>query len=382
MGVLYLMSKAYSHLRDTVKGSQKAQVEHAKHSLLAAALLHDVGHGPFSHLFEPCMGINHEYWSIRIISDPESCIHRKLSKVYSNLPTDVCELIKGDKPSLPRWEKSLISSQLDMDRMDYLRRDSLFSGAGYGHFDWSRLITTMELHENDNESIDLVWPEKASMSIEEYIFARYYMYQNVYLHKTTRGFEVLLQAMWKRAKTLIDEGSPPELIPAIEKLWLNDPDDISVAEYLAVEEHSVLYQMQAWTSSTDSVLKDLATRFLNRDGFAMIDPPPVSDPLTEDRSEWESKVADALNDKDFKNASCYCLKDELKAKYLSPYRPEPEKGLQDMTNAIFIKSDNGQVLEVSESLPRLKAVIEMGMSSSKFKYYVPKSMRKIVQNIK
>ena len=89
----------------------------------------------------------------------------------------------------------LLSSQLDMDRLDYLRRDSLFTGAGYGHFDYFRLLNTFELHKNADGEREIVWPEKSMLAVEEYIFARHYMYQNVYLHKTTRGFEKILEAM-------------------------------------------------------------------------------------------------------------------------------------------------------------------------------------------
>lgn len=380
MGVLYLMSKAHRHLSQSVDQTRRQHVDAARPSLLAAALLHDVGHGPFSHLFEPCMGIDHEYWTVRILSDPDSCVYKKLVKVDEGLPQDVCDLIEGTKPTLPRWKKSLISSQLDVDRMDYLRRDSLFSGAGYGHFDWSRIITSVELHESDNSaSADLVWPERAAMAIEEYIFARYYMYQNVYLHKTTRGFEIVLQAMWRRAKELIELGKKPILLKEIEQLWLSDANALSVQDYLAVEEHSVLYQMQLWESETDSVLSDLASRFLNRDGFAMVRPPVPENQLTEDLRPWEEKVRKILIANGFDNPDYYCLKDELKAKYLTPYRPEPEQEQQDQTNAIFVKQDSGVVLEVSEFMPRLKAVVDMARPSNTTRYYVPKAVREEVQ---
>src|SRR6185295_12263625 len=105
----------------------------------------------------------------------------------------VAGLIDKDNHDYPCWQKNLLSSQLDVDRLDYLRRDSLFTGAGYGHFDYYRLLNTFEFVEEDDER-GIVWPEKSMLAIEEYIFARYYMYQNVYLHKTTRGFEKLIEA--------------------------------------------------------------------------------------------------------------------------------------------------------------------------------------------
>lgn len=107
----------------------------------------------------------------------------------------MAQLIDKDNVDQPSWMRYLLSSQLDMDRLDYLRRDSLFTGAGYGHFDYFRLLNTFELHINKDGEREIVWPEKSMLAVEEYIFARHYMYQNVYLHKTTRGFEKILEAM-------------------------------------------------------------------------------------------------------------------------------------------------------------------------------------------
>jgi HD superfamily phosphohydrolase len=114
-------------------------------------------------------------------------------------------LINPENNEHPSWQKYLLSSQLDVDRLDYLRRDSLFTGADYGHFDWYRLINTPELYDDGQSVRDIVWPEKSLLAIEEYIFSRYYMYQNVYLHKTTRGFEKMIEAMWRRARMFFDE---------------------------------------------------------------------------------------------------------------------------------------------------------------------------------
>ena len=189
LGVTHLMNIVLSHL--TQPGTP-AKVGSAWMALQATALLHDVGHGPFSHLFEPCLDIKHERWSIAVVLDEESEVHHILKREAPHLPGHVAALIDSKNTDYPPWQRALMSSQLDVDRLDYLRRDSLFTGSGYGHFDWQRLLTTVQFTDDET---DLVWPEKAALAIEEYIFARYYMYQNVYLHKTTRGFEALLQAM-------------------------------------------------------------------------------------------------------------------------------------------------------------------------------------------
>src|SRR5207248_5742343 len=138
------------------------------------------------------------------------------------------------------------ASQLDVDRLDYLRRDSLFTGACYGHFDWFRILHTFTLPEHPGKDRDLVWTDKAKYAIEEYIFARFYMYQNVYLHKTTRGFEKMLQAMWKRADQLRKDGADVNTNPVLERFWKTEkpePGKLAVADYLAVEEFTVLEQI-------------------------------------------------------------------------------------------------------------------------------------------
>ena len=152
------------------RASHAEKVKKPRQALLATALLHNVGHGPFSHLFEPCLGINHEQWSIAVIRDPSSEVHQVLKKQDAYLPAHVADLIDSDNSKHPAWQRALMSSQLDVDRLDYLRRDSLCTGAGYGNFDWHRLLTTVQFFEDET---DLVWPEKSALAIEEYIFARY-----------------------------------------------------------------------------------------------------------------------------------------------------------------------------------------------------------------
>ena len=246
-----------------------------------------MGHGPFSHVFEPCLGIDHEAWSGRIILE-DSKLNKVLRGVDPDLPKVVAALIDENNHNYPCWEKSLLSSQLDVDRLDYLRRDSLFTCAGYGHFDWYRILTTFQLHGPMNIERDVVWKEKAAFAIEEYIFARFYMYWNVYLHKTTRGFEKMLVAMWERARQLRATGRDVTLVPAIERLWSSAAP--AIQHYLAVEEFTVLTQIQTWTEHPDKALSDLARRFLHRERFVAIDVPESVDPMGRNLQEWEERL--------------------------------------------------------------------------------------------
>jgi uncharacterized protein len=265
-----------------------------------------------------------------------------------------------------------MSSALDMDRLDYLRRDSFCTGAGYGHFNWQRLLTTIELHNED-----LVWPEKAALAIEEYIFARYYMYQNVYLHKTTRGFEQLLQAMWRRANQLRLGGVDVQPNPVLEQFWKSEkpePGHLAVSDYLRLEEFTVLEQIQRWTTHEDKALADIARRFLNRDGFAMIEPPPPIDPLkSDDFGEWVPELHKLLLSKGYESPEMYCLQDKVELKYLRPYTEEKEPENQSSVNTIRIMVD-GKPKAIGQQMPRLSAVISK--TQDRVTFYVPKEIRK------
>src|SRR5262249_53328344 len=156
----------------------------------------------------------------------------------------------------------------------------------------------------------------------EYIFSRYYMYQNVYLHKTTRGFEKMLEAMWRRAKTFFEEGRDMALVPAIGEVWdaqamvaAGDPTGPTLRQYLAIEEFTVLTQIQNWTTNRDRALSDLARRFLGRDRFAMIEAPNFENPLAPDFEGWEAALNELVGRRaDYVTAGMYCLRDKVNAK--------------------------------------------------------------------
>lgn len=369
LGVLHLMQKMHDRI---LQICNEESVRLCRSRLLAAAVLHDVGHGPYSHLFEPCLGVDHEEWSIAIIRDKESGINQVLKKLDPSLPDTVSQLIEKDNYELPQWQKFLLSSQLDVDRMDYLRRDSLFSGAGYGHFDWYRLINTLEFYDRPDEHRDIVWPEKAVFAIEEYIFARYYMYQNVYLHKTTRGFEKLVEAMWGLAKKLRKDDTKVNLVPAIGDFW--DAGQPSVKQYLAIEEFTVLQQIQQWSKHADPALSDLARRFLNRDRFVMIQAPEPANDLDGGFDEWEDALKTCVKKAGFNPPEVYCLSDELKGKYNQPYFPEKDNDDISAMNAIrIIVQGAKEPVEISQLRKRLQPVTTE--IRDRYRYYVPKEVR-------
>ena len=370
LGVLHLTGLAFESLRNKL---DKAEVRRGREVVLAAAVTHDVGHGPFSHLFEPCLGIDHEQWTLKILRDEDSGVHQGLRRCDSALPGQVAALIDPDDYSPPAWQKSLISSELDMDRLDYLRRDSLFTGAGYGRFDWNRLITTMRPHPGEDGRLSIVWPAKSAFAIEEYVFARYYMYQNVYLHKTTRGFEQLLQTMWRRAKSLRDAGTNVPLMPRIESFWKAEAGaGADAGQYLEIEEFTVLGQIQLWADHDDASLSDLARRFLNRRPLACVKAPRTRG-LDDRLDDWEQALRDLVDgDAACGPADVYLQIDKKKPKYLQPYYSERDAEEQTDETAIRIL-DEDRLIAVDDFLPRLKPVTRR--KTPLRQYYLPHEIR-------
>lgn len=377
LGVMHLMMQAIQRLQDIY---DDAQIRRGRDPLLAAALLHDIGHGPFSHLFEPCLNIDHEIWSKRIILSEESDVYRILLEFDRTLPRTVADLIDKDNNDHPSWQKSLLSSQLDMDRLDYLRRDSLFTGSGYGHFDWFRLINSFELFIGIDQKRDVVWTEKSSLAVEEYIYSRFYMYQNVYFHKTTRGFEKMLEAMWIRARSLYEDGTDVFLVPVLKDFWKSaDPE---VPLFLKIEEFTILSQIQNWTSHADKSLSDLARRFLERKPFAMIESPDFVGEITPSHEAWKLDLLKLVGDRtEYAPTEMYCLEDRVKAKYNQPYFPEKEDDEQSVKNAIRIRVEGeARPVEISRLLPRLKSLSQEPLD--RIRYYIPKDLRNAANDLR
>jgi HD superfamily phosphohydrolase len=367
LGVVHLMQEALSHLAAT---RPEIRTDEVRQPLLAAALVHDVGHGPFSHLFEQFLEATHESWSCKIIRSPETAVHGILGQVEPRLPEMVAALIEPEHVAAPAWQRNLLSSQLDVDRLDYLRRDSLFTGAGYGHFDWFRILHTFSLEQCADGQYDLVWTEKAKFAIEEYIFARFYMYQNVYRHRTTRGFERMLQAAWAHAQRLHHDGVAIRLAKPVAALWQSSTP--SIRQYLALEEFVVLAQVQEWTEHADRPLSDLCRRFLNRNRFVPIEAPESGD--ANGAREWQQALEALAEREGFRPASLYVLRDDRETTSYSTYVPTKRRNDDRPFNAIRIQQEGAnQAVEISELLPRLQAVI--AESAPRVRCYVPRELR-------
>lgn len=231
--------------------------DYDKLCVMCAGLLHDIGHGPFSHSFEGVFGGNHEDMTIQMILE-ESEVHDILLEVHPDLPKDIASIIEHTHPNQILIQ--MVSSQLDADRMDYLLRDSYMSGTTYGHFDMSRILRTMRICDGK-----IVFKESGVQAIENYILARYHMYWQVYYHPTARSYEHLLQAVFKRVKDLYSEGFKFKADIAYLLPFLNH--HVSVKNYIDLDESSVFHIFKEFSKEDDFILSDLSSRFLNRKLF-------------------------------------------------------------------------------------------------------------------
>ncbi|MEO8042480.1 MAG: HD domain-containing protein [Acidobacteriota bacterium] len=231
-----------------------------------AALLHDVGHGAFSHVLEPILGFHHEDFTIETVLSDETEVGKLLDAFSRDLAPRVADIIRGT--FRPMALAQLVSSQLDADRMDYLLRDSLMTGVKYGIFDLEWIIKSIEINEADDQ---LYVSARGLYAVEDYLQARYYMFRQVYFHRTLRAAEIILQAILRRALQLFQEDKPVWHAPGTAFERILSGKKLRLKEHLELDDTDVLYYIKQWQKSSDETLADLSKRFLNRRLFKAFD---------------------------------------------------------------------------------------------------------------
>lgn len=261
LGAFHLMTRVLDRL------SEKHSIAEGAHTAArAAALLHDVGHGSFSHVMEKVLGFHHESWTVKVVQSQETEIGQLLASYSASLPGDVANIIEGKFQ--PAALAQLVSSQLDVDRMDYLLRDSLMTGAKYGVYDLEWIINALAIDESGDR---IYVAARGLYAVEEYLQARYYMFRQVYFHRTLRSAEAVLRSIFRRVLQLLETGEEVWYAPgtAFEKIVRHKT--LSLAEHLEMDDSDVIFHVKQWQQAADPILQDLSRRFVGRRLFKAID---------------------------------------------------------------------------------------------------------------
>ncbi|NTW96347.1 MAG: HD domain-containing protein [Erysipelotrichaceae bacterium] len=314
-----------------------------KLAVMAAALLHDIGHGPFSHIFETISKIHHESFTQKIILE-DSEVHRVLEKAQAGFSKTVASILDHTHPKAILTQ--FVSGQLDADRMDYLLRDAYFTGTSYGQYDIERILRTFKISHDK-----LTIKESGIHSIEDYIMARYHMYYQVYYHPVGRAVEAILIGFFKRLKDRVH--NDPSFINnyPMFKILIEKPE---LNAFYHLDEASCFYGFHLASESDDMILKDLANRFLDRDLFE------YQDVITDkQRDEIKTKVEKTYDSR------YYFYQDEMVSR---PYTPYSEEG-----SLIYISCADGSIKELSQVSNIVLAIVNAKPKDDK-KVYFPKEI--------
>ena len=320
--------------------------EYDKVCVMLAGLLHDVGHGPFSHAFEHVTNHSHEEYTAKIILGNTE-LNAILRAVSEKLPQDIVSIIQHTHEN--DILNQIVSGQLDADRMDYLLRDSYFTATSYGQFDLERILRTMRVRKTAEGRKVIVVKYTGIHSVEDYIMARYQMYWQVYYHPVARSYEAVFIQLFNRLKDIfkVDKDYFEDmkvLIPFLEK------SEVSVEEYFKLDENSLLYCCSLIQDKEDNIAADLAKRLQNRNLFEYVDY----------NEENLAQIKNMLKENNFDER--YYLKIEsIEASVYSPY-----KGRK-----ILIEKLNGDIVALEKASTIVESITK-GQTKKEGTIFFPK----------
>ena len=320
---------------------------------LCAALLHDVGHGPYSHTFEQIFNTNHEEITVEIITSPKTEVFKILNRVSEDFPFKVASVIMKTYPN-PQVVQ-MISSQIDADRMDYLLRDAYFTGTEYGTFDLTRILRVIRPYKGG-----IAFAMNGMHAVEDYIVSRYQMYVQVYFHPVSRGMEVILDHLLHRAKELYHQSNDTQDLNA-QLLTPFFKGNFTLEEYLKLDDGVLTTYFTQWTSLSDPILSDLSNRFLLRK-------PLKSATFSGNKKAPLIHYLKSLIEKVGFNTQYYTA---INSSFDLPYdfyRPEKHSH----RTQIEIMQKDGSLIELSKVSPLVAALA--GQTQGDERFYFPKEM--------
>ncbi len=319
--------------------------EYDRAACIAAALLHDLGHGPFSHVFERVSGVKHELLTYRVILDPQTQINRTLCDYDPSLPERVANLLQG-KPGRT-YLSDILSSQLDADRLDYLLRDNHMTGSQYGNFDIRWLLQAMTIETQSNR-LAVTW--KGVSAVEAYLQARYHMYRNVYFHKVVRAGEGMVKLALQRAKRMAvqDRLEWPRRDDPVYKTLLGQ--QLTMEEFAELDDVAVMQCFKIWTRSDDHLLASLCHGLLYRRLFKTIDLTRI---LENDKLDQVVSTAQSVIDQQG-GESAYCMFYDQPAD--TPYKASTLD--QEVASEIIVREADGSVGTLAEISPFIDGLVQ------------------------
>lgn len=362
IGAMQLFWKLFDRLGGDL-GVSNEERERLRKIGSAVVLLHDIGHGPFSHVTESVFNFKHAAVTKQVIC--ESPIASILKEAGID-PDDLPRIMDGTAPGNLGLLSQLISSQLDVDRLDYLVRDAYFTGIGFGNVDVERIIKTMILYDKDPLKGQAINLYKSRFSLESYILTRHLMYQAVYFHKATRSAELLLKNLMKRVQAVKDKADVPE-----ELSFVSEGRSPSAEEVTSIDDSLVYSQIWRWRKkSTDNTLRELCDRIIQRRLLKAIDIPPDRFAFMMEEGQ---KQLQALAAKHGIDSEYFCPYDSPTDTPYRPYSPKGPDDKQSVVTHIFLLDKDNKPKEISRASDVVKSLSDVQYAS--FRLYCPEEIR-------
>jgi len=372
LGVCHLaglyMDQLYDYYKDNLFKSPD-EFEEKRKLVRCAALLHDIGHGPFSHVFESAIkdinsdyNLSHEGWTAKIITDENTEVYQKLTKNGIN-PTDIIKIFDKTYDDDQLLSK-IVASQFDADRMDYMQRDSIFTGVKYGLIDQEWLLHSLRQDNTERGKIIAVDASKGQNSIVNFILARKNLFQQVYFHHRIRAAEIHLKKILLLIGDLLINHKNVNFSKDVENFFKTDPVKLSVGQYLKLDDFVLITEFKNIAASNNNIsLKRLCNNFVNGNIFK-------NEKIFKQKKLMKMNLEEQLNsncliENSFSETSeyFYDIDETNKTFYENNYTKGEKKSEEDnenkeARNEIWILDEDNRRQELSSASDEIKAIMQ------------------------